>query len=104
MHGTFKACVIALILAGVPGITFVPQASATYAITAHTVSGPIQDVDTAASTITVNGLTLLVSSKTAFRGASNLYGLTRGMQVRVRYFNRAGAKVAGSAIEIEVVQ
>ncbi|HET6724952.1 MAG TPA: DUF5666 domain-containing protein [Gammaproteobacteria bacterium] len=104
MRGILKAAAIVASFAGAIYATAVPQASATYAVTAHTVSGAIQDVNRKASTIRVNGLTLLVSSKTTFRGVSSLYDLIRGMRVTVHYLNHSGSKTAGSAIEIDVVQ
>ncbi|HET7570476.1 MAG TPA: DUF5666 domain-containing protein [Gammaproteobacteria bacterium] len=96
-----KAILLAAIFSGIFPLTVTP-ASATYAVEMHTVTGTVQKVDTNASTLTVNGLTIRTSSQTRFRGIAGLYEINEGMTVTIKYYNQPGAKSSGVAVEIDV--
>ncbi|HET7307052.1 MAG TPA: DUF5666 domain-containing protein [Gammaproteobacteria bacterium] len=101
MKRTTRAILIAAMLAGVSSMAITP-ASATYAVEMHTVTGAVQTVDTSASTLTVNGLTIRTSSQTGFRGIAGLYEISQGMTVTIKYYNQPGTKSSGVAVEIDV--
>ncbi|HET8552655.1 MAG TPA: DUF5666 domain-containing protein [Gammaproteobacteria bacterium] len=101
MNGKAKAAIMIAILSGALASSAVP-ASATYAVTVHSVTGKVQKTDANKSSLTVNGLTILVSSQTKFVGISGLYTISRGMTVTVRYYNHPGSGSVGTAIEIRV--